>query len=507
MEQKKQLNKFEYKKMKLNNLSLENINEKVKVFGWVLTSRVQKNYVFLDLYSQFKILKCIGKSSQLPIVETTNQENINKEEILESLSKLNITDEMIADPEKVKKLNKKKVRAYQSLKKKLEESADIVKTKTNNISFMTSIFLYGKIKKSQSTVEEKHSEIKGIELEIEEMEILGQMSPPYPVTEESEPFVRLEQGHLTLRLPQRRLFVKARSCLLRHIRDFYYQKEYIEITPPTIVQTQVEGGSTLFSLDYYGEPAYLTQSSQLYLETVAPVAGKTYCISPSYRAEKSNTMRHISEYTHVEAELIDIDFSDLQESIEDLIKYASTKFYDELKDDILEIYPDFKFLDTKKSFKKMTYKEAIAYLNENNYLKADGTKFEVGDDIPDAAERFICKEGPVILTNFLTEHKPFYMRRSEIEGTTESMDVLYPGVGEIVGGSMRTEINEHIVEGFEREGINPAPYYWYTDMMKYGPSIHGGYGLGFERLLMALMKWDSINMATLFPRFPSRAHP
>ncbi|KAF7701645.1 putative asparagine--tRNA ligase, cytoplasmic, partial [Cucumispora dikerogammari] len=448
----------------------------------------------------------------LPTVDiTTSVKTITQddEDIEQKLANLGITEDMLSDPEEVKKINKKNMRAYISLKKKLEDTRENKTNRitTNNISFMTSIEVFGTVKESASKIEAKHSEIKGIELEIDRIKLFGQMAPLYPVCENSEPFKKLEAGHLTLRLPQRRLFTKARSCLLRHIRDFYYKQDYIEITPPTIVQTQVEGGSTLFSLDYYGEKAYLTQSSQLYLETVAPVAQKVYCISPSYRAEKSNTMRHVSEYTHVEAELCDINFNDLQQSIESLICYASTKFYEEMKDDILEIYPKFEFCDTQVRFKRMTYEEAINYLNEHKYLKTDETSFEIGDDIPDAAERFICKDGPVILTNFLIEQKPFYMKHGVIPGTTESMDVLYPGVGEIVGGSMRTENLEHIIQGFEREGIDPTPYYWYIDLMKYGASSHGGYGLGFERLLMALMKWDSINMATLYPRFVNRAYP
>lgn len=508
--------KSKYEKISLASLSTKNIGQQIRTFGWTIKSRVQKNYMFIDLYAQYKILKCIGLTSKLTSLEDiyetkdkTEEINESKEELEKKILELGITEELLKDPEEIKKINKKNMRAYQALKKKLDNKNSTINksSKTNNISFMTSFEIYGTIKEFSSKVELKKSEIKGIELEIDHIEIFGKMAPTYPVSETSEPFTKLEQGHLALRLPQRRLFTKARSCLLRHIRDFYYKQDHIEITPPTIVQTQVEGGSTLFSLNYYGENAYLTQSSQLYLETVAPVAHKVFCISPSYRAEKSNTMRHISEYTHVEAELCDISFKDLQDSIESLISYASTKFYEELKEDILEIYPDFQFYDTKQKFKRMTYKDAIKYLNDNKYLKVDGTTFSIGDDIPDAAERFICKSGPVILTNFLIEHKPFYTRHSKLLGTTESMDVLYPGVGEIVGGTMRTENLEHIIQGFEREGIDSTPYYWYVDMMKYGPSIHGGYGLGFERLLMALMRWDSINMATLYPRFVNRAYP
>ncbi|XP_040582625.1 uncharacterized protein AsnRS, partial [Lepeophtheirus salmonis] len=335
-------------------------------------------------------------------------------------------------------------------------------------------------------------------------------APSFPVTSSSESFVKLENAHLYLRLPERRLYLKAASTLSKVIREFYDKKLFTEIQPPTLVQNQVEVGSTLFYVDYYGKNSYLTQSSQLYLETVVPICLKSFCMTQSYRAEKSNTRRHLSEYLHVEAELADIEFNDLLNSIEDLIQYSTKRFYEILEEEILSIYPDFKRLEFGK-FQRLTYKEAISFLNEKNYLTEERKQFVVGDDIPDATERFIIKEmndKPIFLTNFLIEHKPFYMRQSKtLKDTTESVDLLFPGVGEIFGGSMRSEVKETIFDGFDRENMDKDKYYWYLDMVTYGPSLHGGYGLGFERFLMALMKYDSINEACLYPRFVNRCHP
>lgn len=335
-------------------------------------------------------------------------------------------------------------------------------------------------------------------------------APSFPINAESSPFTLLELGHLALRTPERGFFLRARSRLMRIIRNFFFEKECVEVTPPTLVQTQVEGGSTLFKFDYYEKDAYLTQSSQLYLETVVPVCQKAFCVLPSYRAEKSNTARHLSEYTHVEGELADIDFDGLLSFCEEMIIYAMKQFYGEMESDILSVYPGFTFHEVPEKITRLDYVDAIAYLNSIDELKADGTKYEVGDDIPDSAERLLCEKfgGPIFLTRFLAEHKAFYAKKETVAPEfTQSVDLLFPGVGEILGGSMRCDDYDELIAGFEREGIDTAPYYWYTDLRKYGTFSHGGFGLGFERFMMGLMRWKSVNMACLYPRFVRRCTP
>jgi len=378
-----------------------------------------------------------------------------------------------------------------------------------HLTMCTSVEIYGTVSKNLGKGDGHEFEIQVDGLSIYNNSI----APSFPLNEESCTNSILHNGHLALRTKKRQFFLQARSHLLRVIRDFYFESKYTEITPPTMVQTQVEGGSTLFKLDYYGEDAFLTQSSQLYLETVVPVAHRVYCIMPSYRAEKSRTRRHLSEYTHVEAELADICFDDLIASIENLISYTMQRFYDEMKDDILSVYPNFEFHKVPtKQFKRIRYSEAIELLNSKGYKKEDGNDFELGDDIPDAAERYlvdIVGEGfPVFLTHFLVEHKSFYMRTEESNAKlTLSADLLFPGIGEILGGSMRKDLYEDLVEGFNREGISIDPYYWYLDMARFGPCMHGGYGLGFERFMMGIMKYENVDKSTLYPRKPSRCQP
>ncbi|OAG31995.1 asparaginyl-tRNA synthetase [Nematocida displodere] len=353
------------------------------------------------------------------------------------------------------------------------------------------------------------------EVHVSECKVFGDKAAPgFEIDKETtSESVLLDHGHLLLREPERAATMKIRAELLRITREYYYQKSYTEVTPPTLVQTQVEGGSTLFELDYFGEKAYLTQSSQLYLETAIPVFNKVYCIASSYRAEKSNTRRHLSEYTHIEAELAWIDFDRLLSEIEDLIIYIMEGF-NKVCVPILQQFslPAESVAIPAKPFKRLAHSEAIDILREHNVLQESGRPFTYDDDIPDAPERFVCEKvgqgAPIFLTRFPAHMKSFYMERHG-EGLTNSCDLLYPGVGEIVGGSMRLWKHDELLEGFKREGISPAPYAFYTDQSLYGPTPHGGYGLGFERIIMGLMPKivHKVRQACLYPRFNGRCTP
>lgn len=373
-----------------------------------------------------------------------------------------------------------------------------------NLTRWTSLDVYG-------TVHENYTQ-DGAEVEFHiDWYVVRRIAPSYPVNKDTQLFTMMEYGHLAIRIPERIFFLRARAYMLRCFREYFYQQEFTEVTPPTLVQTQVEGGSTLFKLDYFGKQAYLTQSSQLYLETVVPVAMRAYSILSSYRAEKSNTTRHLTEYTHVEAEMGDIAFDDLCQTIEDMLCYVINHFYNHFWKDILALYPDYDFFTVKRPFKRITYEGAIRFFNQSGYKKDNGLDFIMGDDIPDAAEVFLVKEYagnmPLFLTHFETASKPFYMRLADDPKYTESVDLLFPNIGEILGGSMRKENIYELLAGFENEGINPEPYYWYTDMALFGPCTHGGFGLGFERLLVGIMRWKNVVKGCLYPRFVTRCHP
>ncbi|TQS37380.1 hypothetical protein Golomagni_02148 [Golovinomyces magnicellulatus] len=322
----------------------------------------------------------------------------------------------------------------------------------------------------------------------------------------------LDNRHLVLRGDSASSLMKIRSAIEWAFAKTYKEMQFTKISPPAFVQTQVEGGSSLFELEYYGEKAYLTQSSQLYLETGLPSLGNVYCIEKSFRAEKSLTRRHLSEYTHVEAELDFIDFEDLLCHMEEIIsKVINTLLEDpEIFGYIKKLNPEFKA--PSRPFKRMRYAEAIEWLNAQDppILNEEGKPHVFGDDIAEAAERKMTDiiNLPLFLTHFPSEIKAFYMKRDkENSKITESVDVLMPGVGEIVGGSMRMEGYEELMDAYKREGIPSKDYYWYTEQRKYGSSPHGGYGLGLERFMAWICKQHSVRTCCLYPRFMGRCKP
>jgi len=294
-----------------------------------------------------------------------------------------------------------------------------------------------------------------------------------------DPQTLLDQRHLVLRGDVLSSVMKVRAAVTRAFRQTFLEMRCLEVTPPSMVQTQVEGGATLFAFPYYDQQGYLTQSSQLYLETCLASMGDVFCICPSFRAERSLTRRHLAEYMHIEGELDFITFDDLLSHLETLIcRVIDLVLADPITaEHIKELNPDFQ--KPSQPFKRMRYSDAIDWLVENKIdfddedLPEDHPErkrpHRFGDDIAEAAERRMTDilNVPIFLTHFPVEIKAFYMSRDPQDPrVTESVDVLMPGVGEIVGGSMRISDYDELMAAYKRVGIDAAPYYWYTDQRK-----------------------------------------
>lgn len=316
--------------------------------------------------------------------------------------------------------------------------------------------------------------------------------------------VQLTKRHILLRSPISSAILRMRSKVLRYSREFFYSRGGEEVTPPTIVEAQAEGGAELFEIKYFNQKAYLTQSSQLYLEAAIFALRDVFCVLPSYRAEKSRTRRHLTEFTHVEGEYAFMNFEGLLDYLEDYIIYVLQKI--KTNDaDILAIFEK-QFEVPQKPFPRVEYKDAI------ELLKKKGFKIAHGEDISDAPERALVEHygTPIILIHFPTSLKPFYHKINEQDpSVTNSADFIFPGLGEIIGsGERETEIDSMLERmALMDPPISPEEYYWYLDLRRYGSVPHSGFGLGLERFVQWILGLEHIRDATLFPRLLNRISP
>ena len=366
------------------------------------------------------------------------------------------------------------------------------------------VIIEGKIK------HDERAPYMGVEVQVDSVIVISESDPEIEneIRPDSGVEVALDKRHLVLRGENATKMLKFRAFAQRAFRKYFDDRGYFEVNPPTIVQTQVEGGSTLFEFDYFGEPAYLTQSSQLYLETVLPSLEKVYCILPSFRAEKSRTKRHLTEYTHLEVELAFCDFECLLDLLEDMTVEVIKMLMEWCGDIFNGFNPQFKV--PKRPFARITYKDAIKKLKDSGFHWPDGTKIEEGQEITEAAERALVDlyDRPVFLTEFPTGLKPFYHKVKPGDSTvTNSADMLVSYVAELIGSGQREDDYKILMERIEEENLDISPYYWYVDLRKYGTVPHSGFGIGIERFVEWVLGFDHIRDACMYPRVLNRARP
>ncbi len=344
----------------------------------------------------------------------------------------------------------------------------------------------------------------GYEISTESISIIG-LAELFPITKDkSEQFIR-DVRHLWLRSRQMNLVMKIRADVLEFTRDFFKSQDFTEVSPPMFISAAVEGGSTLFGLKYFGQDLYLTQSSQLYLEILIYSLEKVCCIAPSFRAEKSRTIRHLTEYWHIEGEWPFADMHDLMRFEEELMAHICQQTADKCKKELEELGTDVsKLVSVKTPFPKITYTEAV------ELLRNKGAKFQWGDDFGYEDEKTLADKfsKPFFVYDYPTAIKAFYCKtHRDRPDVAMSVDMLVPRIGEISTGGAREDDKEVLIQRIRQMGLKEEDYDWYVDLRRYGTVPHVGFGLGLERLLAWMLDLENVIDTIPFPRTTRRFYP
>ncbi len=362
----------------------------------------------------------------------------------------------------------------------------------------TSIEVEGKCSKEQKAV-------TGYELHATKIKVY-QFAENFPITKDKSDEFLLDIRHLWLRSREMTAIMKMRETLLDSIRSFMKENGYHEVQPPMFVGGMVEGGSTLFEVPYFGEKAYLTQSSQFYLEAFMFSLENVYTISPSFRAEKSRTRRHLTEYSHYEAEAAWVSNQQMMDMEEDMIVYIAQHLLDSNREELEIVKRDVnKIRAIEKPFYRYRYEKVIEIGRQK------GLQLDDVSDLGEKEERAITEDfdKPIFVYNFPTQLKPFY-HRPDPEDPLHVLnhDVLAPeGYGEVIGGGERIWNKDELIARMRSENLNPEDYQWYVDLRSYGSVPHSGFGLGVDRVLTWLAGLDHINKVVPFPRSMRRLRP
>lgn len=347
----------------------------------------------------------------------------------------------------------------------------------------------------------------GVELELNRL-VVFQLSKDFPISPKEHGIgFLMEHRHLWLRSARQQAILWIRHELIRAVHDFLDGHHFIRLDAPILTPAACEGTSTLFSTSYFDQGnAYLSQSGQLYMEAGAMAFGRVYCFGPSFRAEKSKTRRHLTEFWMVEPEIAFADLEELMAWSEKLIYFMIERVLEKRRPELQLLERDVTFLEKiKPPFPRISYSQAV------EILKKKGASLSFGDDLGGDEETLIASQfdQPVIIHRYPGVCKAFYMKRDpEDSRLVLNMDILAPeGYGEIIGGSAREEDLEQLQERIKEQNLSEDDLQWYLDLRRFGTAPHGGFGLGLERVVAWVCGLKHVREAIPFPRTLYRLYP
>jgi len=386
------------------------------------------------------------------------------------------------------------------------------------------------------TVKESQGQGQAVEIDATDVEVLGWVENPdtYPMAAKRHSIEYLrEYAHLRPRTNVIGAVTRVRNCLSQAIHRFFHEKGYFWISTPILTASDTEGAGEMFrvstldmmnlprddkgnvdySEDFFGKETYLTVSGQLNVETYCTAMSKVYTFGPTFRAENSNTSRHLAEFWMIEPEVAFAELKDVAQLAEDMLKYVCKAVLEELPDDMSFFAQRIK-KDAIERLEKLVSSDFVRmdYTDAIEILQNCGKEFEFpvewGIDLSSEHERYLAEEhvgAPIIMQNYPKDIKAFYMRINDDGKTVAAMDVLAPGIGEIIGGSQREERLDVFDARLDEMGLSKEDYAWYRDLRRYGTVPHSGFGLGFERLVAYVTGMQNVRDVIPFPRTPGNA--
>jgi len=355
----------------------------------------------------------------------------------------------------------------------------------------------------------------GYELDVANVQVVQRVpeSDPYPITpkEHGTDFL-MEHRHLWVRSQRQAAILRVRAEIIKAARDFFDDRGFTLTDPPIITPAACEGTTTLFPVDYFDDQAYLTQSGQLYVEATAMALGKVYSFGPTFRAEKSKTRRHLTEFWMVEPEVAYAQLEDVMELAEGLISFIVKRCLEKRRTDLQTIGRDISKLEKiEPPFPRISYDDAVKNLQEGFAQGKLESKFEWGGDLGSPDETYLSAQfdKPVMVHRYPAKVKAFYMEPDpERPELALCVDVLAPeGYGEIIGGSQRMASHELLLQRIHEHGLPEEAFKWYLDLRKFGSVPHGGFGMGIERAVAWICGLEHVRETIPFPRMLYRLYP